>query len=133
MEKFNHIFISPKDFDKSFTFYNDNLGWNVVNSWGKDGEPRGAILKSDGGMTVIIAEEHEDKSDMAWEEGKGFNGSRPTVHLSCRSVDQRFGTLKDKDSVTVKPEDNHWGSRWMVVKDPDDNLVAFYTPQESKQ
>ena len=129
--KFDHIFIAPKDWDTSFDFYKNNLGFEVISSWGEKPEPRGAVLKN-GTFTVVIAEEHANKGDEAWEEGKGFNGFRPTVHLNVDNVDATFEKIQNKETAVIKPEDNHWGSRWMVVKDPDDNLIAFNTPKEQR-
>ena len=123
MDKFDHAFIAPKDFDKSLAFYKNNLGWEVVSSWGTAPEPRGAVLKSDGGMTVIIAEEHEKKGDQAWDHG--INGERPTLHLNVDDVDKRFLNLRDSTVAVIKPEKNHWGTKWFVLRDPDDNLIAF--------
>ncbi len=127
MAKFDHIFIAPKDWDKSFHFYNNILGWKVVSTWGEGTEERGAVLKADGGMTVVIAEEHENKGDDAWE--KGINGHRPTVHLKVENVDTLAKNLKDKSIVVIPPQDIHWGGRWTVLKDPDDNLIAFNSPK----
>ena len=128
--KFDHIFIAPKDWDASRSFYKDNLGFEEVSSWGDKSEGRGAVLKG-GGFTIVIAEEHENKGDNAWVSG--FNGTRPTVHINVESVDTAFENLKDKNAAVIRPEDNHWAGRWMVVKDPDDNLIAYNTPKEGGQ
>lgn len=127
MSQFDHIFISPKNWDASLAFYRDNLDFKVVSSWGDKSEGRGAVLKS-GSFTVVIAEEHENKGDNAWVYG--FNGQRPTIHINVENVDQAFDSLKDKNTAVIKPEDNHWAGRWMVVKDPDDNLIAYNTPKD---
>jgi len=126
MAKFDHLFIAPRDWDKSFKFYKDTLGWKVVSSWGEGTKERGAVLKSDQGMGVVIAEEHDNMGDQAWE--KGFNGTRPTVHVNIDNVDQFFEKLPKGDHVVIKPETIHWGGRWVVLKDPDGNLIAFNQP-----
>ncbi|MEQ1877481.1 MAG: VOC family protein [Bdellovibrionia bacterium] len=126
MDKFDHLFIAPKDFDKSLAFYRDNLGWKVLADWGDGKEPKGAVLKSSGGLSLTLAEEHESKGDQSWSHG--INGERPTVHLNVDDIELRYAEIKDKKSVVVKPEDTHWGTRWMVVRDPDGNLIAFNEP-----
>ncbi len=123
---FDHIFIAPKNWDASLSFYKDTLGFEMISSWGSQEEGRGAVLKG-GGFTVIIAEEHKNKGDNAWVSG--FNGQRPTIHLNVEDVDTAFQNLKDPEVAIIKPEDNHWAGRWMVVKDPDDNLIAYNTPK----
>ena len=55
IDRFHHLFIRPADFERSLAFYRDTLGWSVTETWGGDGEARGAIL-SGGGMKVVIAE-----------------------------------------------------------------------------
>jgi uncharacterized glyoxalase superfamily protein PhnB len=80
-------------------------------------------LKSGDGLTVILAERHVDHQDNAWKSG--INGARPTLHLETDNVDERFKNIPAGDHVIVQPETTHWGARWFVVKDPDDNLIAF--------
>ncbi|MCR4315126.1 MAG: VOC family protein [Planctomycetes bacterium] len=128
MSKFDHLFIAPSDFGKSLAFYKDTLGWQHVAGWGGgDQGPRGAVLKSSGGMSVTIAEEHDAK-DRSWSHG--VNGNRPTVHLYVEDVDAQFEKLPAGEHVVIKPEDTHWGTRWFVVSDPDGNLIAFGKPRE---
>ena len=129
MSQFDHIFIAPKNWEESLNFYKDNLSFELISSWGDKSDGRGAVLKN-GSFTIVIAEEHENKGDNAWVSG--FNGQRPTIHLNVENVDQVFENLKDQDTAVIKPEDNHWAGRWMVVKDPDDNLIAFNTPKDQK-
>ena len=128
MSKFDHIFIAPKDWDASLQFYQNKLGYEEVSSWGDKSEGRGSVLKM-GSFTVVIAEEHENKGDNSWVAG--YNEQRPTVHINVEDVDKAFDNIKDKEAVVIKPEDNHWAGRWMVVKDPDDNLIAYNTPKEN--
>ena len=109
-DRFHHIFIKPGDFEKSVAFYRDVLGWDVTDSWGGDGEDRGAIL-SGGGMKVVISE--------------GAHGDAPHIHLDIHDVDARFRKLPQGSHVVRPPEETRWGTRWFVVRDPDGNLIAF--------
>ena len=115
VDRFDHLFIAPRDFEKSVAFYRDVLGWSVVTTWGDKGEGRGAVL-SGGGIKVVLA-----------EKGivEGADGSRPNLHLDIHSVDLRFRMLPKGAHVVVEPTDTHWGTRWFVVRDPDGNLIAF--------
>lgn len=58
-----------------------------------------------------------------------MNGHRPTVHLAVANLDERFRELSGIVEVVVGPEATHWGTRWFVVKDPDDNLIAYEQPE----
>lgn len=123
-DRFDHLFIAPAQFDAALHFYRDILGWAVAFSWGGDGQPRGCQLDG-GGVKLVIAEQH-DSDDHSWSHG--FNGRRPTLHLHVDDLDARFAQVADPASVVVAPEATHWGTRWFVLKDPDDNLIAFEQP-----
>ena len=73
-DRFDHLFLSPSNYDATLAFYRDSLGWAVTASWGGNGRTRGCTL-SGGGVAIAIAE----------------------------------------------PQ----GARWFVVRDPDDNLIAY--------
>ena len=119
VDRFDHLFIAPADFDKSLAFYRDVLGWAVVTTWGDEGEGRGAVL-SGGGIKVVIAEQHGATSpDMARTARARTCTSTSTTSTS------RFKLLPKGDHVVVEPEETHWGTRWFVVRDPDGNLIAF--------
>jgi len=124
-DRFDHLFIAPSDFDRAVAFYRDSLGWNSIASWGGDGKPRGVVLN--GGTIEIVLAEHHDADDHSWSHG--MNGHRPTLHLTVENLDERFLELPPATEVVVKPESTHWGTRWFVVKDPDDNLVAYEQPE----
>ncbi len=94
-----------------------------MESWGGGGEPRGARLTSRGGFSVVIAEPHSDSDDKAWEEGR--SGTRPTIHLSTNSIDDRYKEVPQGEHIVIKPEKTHWGTKWFVVRDPDGNMIAF--------
>lgn len=121
VDRFDHLFIAPADFEKSVAFYRDVLGWAIVTRWGDEKEGRGAVL-SGGGIKVVLAEQHRT-GDKSWSHG--VNGSRPNLHLDIHSVDLRFKVLPKGEHVVIPPEATHWGTRWFVVRDPDGNLIAF--------
>lgn len=121
-DRFDHLFIAPASFDAALAFYRDALGWSIDFSWGGNGEPRGCQLNG-GGVRLVIAEPHE-AADASWSSG--VNGRRPTLHLHVDDLDARFAALgADRSRVVVAPEATHWGTRWFVLRDPDDNLIAF--------
>jgi catechol 2,3-dioxygenase-like lactoylglutathione lyase family enzyme len=119
--KFGHLFIAPKDYDESFSFYSKKLKMKVLERWG-DKPHRGCILKSEENFVVVIAEEHPENIDSAWS--KGINPGRPTVHLEVENLDSAYADWKNSSEVVIPPEKTHWGSNWFVVSDPDRNLIA---------
>ena len=113
-DRFHHLFFRTADFERSLAFYRDTLGWSVTETWGGNGEARGAIL-SGGGIKVVIAEHHADSK----------NVQSPEVHLDIHDIDKRFSAMPKGDHVVTPPSATHWGTRWFVVRDPDGNLIAF--------
>ena len=49
----------------------------------------------------------------------------PTLHLDIHDADKRFAQIPAGNHVVQPPEENQWGSRWFVLRDPDGNLIAF--------
>ncbi|HVJ54631.1 MAG TPA: VOC family protein [Aliidongia sp.] len=121
-DRFDHLFIAPRDFAASLAFYRDILGMEVTASWGGDGEPRGAMLRR-GGVALVLAEPHDEKADHAWREGR--RGHAPTLHLSVEGLSERFAEIPPGDHVRIAPEATHWGAEWFVLEDPDGNMIAF--------
>ena len=113
IDRFDHLFISPADFDKSLAFYRDVLGWSVLREWGGPGESRGAVV-SGGGVKIVLA-----------EQGRGSESHRPQVQLDIHDVNLRFKLMPKGDHVVSPPGPTHWGTKCFVVRDPDGNLIAF--------
>ena len=123
-DRFDHLSIAPQSFDAALEFYRDTLGWQLAHAWGSVVEPRGAILDG-GGVKLVLVEQHAAE-DRSWSHG--IHGVRPTLHLRVDDLEARFAQLAGTATVVVPIEATHWGTRWFVVKDPDDNLIAFEQP-----
>ena len=120
-DRFDHVFIAPRDFERAARFYRDGLKWRTVAQWGGDGAPRGLVLDG-GAMQVVIAERHPAE-DHSWSHG--VSETRPTLHLEVDDLDARFASLGPDVEVVVRPEATHWGARWFVVTDGEGNLIAY--------
>ncbi len=120
-DRFDHLFICPRDYDASMAFYVDKLGWEVTDTWqGGDGK-RGCELSS-GGVSLVLAEAHAD------EETPGAVGAasgRMMLHLDIHNLEKRFASVPRGEHVVRQPETTHWGPDWFVLQDPDGNLIAF--------
>jgi len=116
IDRFNHLFITPSDFEASLAFYRDVLGWTVTEEWGGTVSGRGVTL-SGGGIRVVLAERNEGDVPV--------DGPRPNVHLDIHDIDARYQALPKGDHVVVPPQGTQWGTRWFVVRDPDGNVIAF--------
>ena len=118
-DRFDHLFISPRDFDLSRKFYCEILDWQVTSEWTDSHGKRGVIL-SGGGIRMVLAEKHEDEDDHNARAPHAF-----TTHLDIHDADKRFAQIPNGDHIVQPPQPNHWGTRQFVVSDPDGNLIAF--------
>ena len=114
IDRFDHLFVQPADFERSLGFYRDTLGWAVVSEQGGGSEPRCAVL-SGGATKVVLAERRP---------GETADG-RLAAHLDIHDVDKRFARLPPGTEVVIPPAESGRGTRWFVVRDPDGNLIAF--------
>jgi len=122
MDVFDHLFLSPTDFDRSLNFYTSVLGWEVTSQWGDAASGRGATLQR-GQVQIAMAERHRDALPDASD--RAINGTRPTIYIAVDDLQARYRGMSDPSSVVIPPERTHWGIEWFVVRDPDGNLVAF--------
>lgn len=129
MEEFGHLFIQPTDYLKSFQFFTEILGWELEKSLGQVSEAsRLAFLKSKSGFSLVLAEDH-DPVDLN-KKPKVYNErGRLVIYFETPDVDRSFLQIKDGSHVILRPEDNHWGTRWFLVEDPDGHQFAWQGPR----
>jgi uncharacterized glyoxalase superfamily protein PhnB len=121
---FDHLFVAAGDFDTSRTFYQQVLGFATDHEWGGAGQPRGAAMRL-GHFRIVIAEHHEESGDASWSSGVAPDC--PTVHVKCSDIRAMARELEEKRATVVVPlQKAHWGAHWLVIKDPDGNLIAFF-------
>lgn len=120
-DRFDHLYICPRDYDVSLAFYVDVLGWRVLEAWSDDSGARGCEV-SGGGVRIVIAEgvTNDESGDDPM-----IAGGRFTLHLDIHNLQKRFATIPAGDHIVRAPEPTHWGGTWFVVRDPDGNLIAF--------
>jgi uncharacterized glyoxalase superfamily protein PhnB len=130
MQNFGHLFIQPRDFTKSFSFFTETLGWKVTQSFG-DGKDasRLAFLTATDGLNIVLAEDH-DTTDASKKPELYKEKGRMVLHFDVKDVDASFSKIKDGAHVKVRPENNHWGTRWFLVEDPDGHQFAWQGPKK---
>lgn len=121
-DRFDHLFFCPRDFDASRKFYVELLGWQVMSEW-TDNHGKKGVLLSGGGVKVVLAQSHaeDDKEEIRNSEAPHAS----TLHLDIHDADKRFAQIPGGDHIVQPPQNNHWGTRCFVVRDPDGNLIAF--------
>ncbi|HTY28537.1 MAG TPA: VOC family protein [Mycobacterium sp.] len=89
----------------------------------------GRIPRSDGklihgavqidGSTVMLADDFPEMNDGKSMTPKALGGTPVTVHLTVTDVESRFRQAVDAGATVVMPlEDQFWGDRYGVVRDP---------------
>ena len=127
MEKIDHLFIQPLDFNRSLLFFTETLGWKVVKNFGESSDASRLVYMNYGDFTVVMAEDH-DTSDPT-KKPKIYNTKgRLSIHFNSSDIDATFKKIKDGSHVVVRPENNHWGTRWFMVEDPDGNQFGWQGP-----
>jgi len=118
-DRFDHLYIEPADFDASLKFYREVLGWQVMSEWRSGSGSRGVQLS--GGAIRLVLAEH---SGLVTPR-PGDRSHAPVIHLDIHDADARFAKIPPGDHIVTAPENNHWGTRCFVVRDPDGNRLAF--------
>lgn len=131
--KFNNVRLLVKDYRKCFEFYTEKLGfeplWDVENCYGAfkvaDGIEGLAIFLSDYMAPVV------GNADKALPEGYR---DKSMVCFEVADVDETFRALKEKGVAFVnEPLDMPgWGMRVVHLRDPEENLIEFYTPLKTE-
>lgn len=127
MEKFDHLFIQPHDYTKSFQFFTEVLGWKVTQSHGdaKDAGRLAYLQYND--FTLVLAEDHDTEGAAKQNPIYNLKG-RISLHFKTESVDASFEKIKKGAHVVRPPENTHWGTRWFMVEDPDGNQFGWQGP-----
>lgn len=115
LDGFDHLFLETRDFERMVRFWK-GLGFEILEQWGSQAEGhQGCLLKS-GDSVVVVGSVGPD------ERAQG-----PSIHFSVKSVDQLAEALKGSRDVQIvtAPENTHWNTRWLKVKDPDGNVYAI--------
>ncbi len=127
--KFNNVRLLVKDYRKCFDFYAGTLGfeplWDIENCYGAfkvaDGIEGLAIFLSDY-MAPVVG--NADKPQPASCREKSM------VSFEVENVDETYRALKSKGVEFVnEPADMPgWGMRVVHLRDPEENLIEFFTP-----
>lgn len=129
MEKFDHLFIQPRDYTRSLQFYTEVLGWKVTQSHGEASDAGRLASISYGEFKLILAEDHDLTPTQQKPEIYRTKG-RISIHFDTKDVDATFAKIKHGAHVIKAPENTHWGTRWFLVEDPDGNQFGWQGPEK---
>jgi predicted enzyme related to lactoylglutathione lyase len=126
--KFSNIRLLVNDFDKCFTFYNENLGLECT--WGKLGEnyasfnigiTSGLALFKAELMSIAITNETAGKNEILQD--------KVAIIIQVDSVNETYNLLQNKGvKFITEPKDMiAWGIRVAHFRDPENNLIELYS------
>lgn len=117
------------DFDESFRFYRDVMGFEVM--WGDEGSGYASFKTSGNGRLSIFRRAEQAKTvGTADLPSEAKAQDRFVLVFRSRNVDKRLKRMKGKcTGRIIGPEDRpDWGIRAAYLRDPDGNLIEIHSP-----
>jgi glyoxylase I family protein len=126
---FHHIALRARDFDRSFAFYTQGMGFKLAHQWG-EGDGRIALLDiGDGNYVELFASKpgqvpEPDEEHVAW----------PYFHLALRSMDVDADIEKVRVlgcRITIEPKSVDVGDPAKTIRvgfflGPDGEVLEFF-------
>ncbi|MGF7229672.1 MAG: VOC family protein [Candidatus Saccharibacteria bacterium] len=112
----------PKDFAKARAFYEQTLGFVVINEWDRGEHDRGVMLQVGPAIIELLTPE-TNYTPVAGAD----------LSLEVPDVRALWQDLKDRTDVVFVLRDNDWGDSSFCVNDPERFEITFFTPQEQQK
>ena len=120
--KFSNVRLLVKDFAKCFKFYSEQLG--LEPAWGDENSGYAYFKVADGieGFALFVSD---------WMAPSVGNADKE-LPVGYRET---YRALKEKGVIFVnEPTDMaDWGSRTVLLRDPEDNLIELFSPLAPEQ
>ena len=133
--KFSNVRLLVKDYKKCFRFYNETLGLEPL--WG-DAEGCYASFKvAEGieGLAIFVSDFMAPAVGNADKTQPSGCREKLMVSFEVENVDETYQSLLAKGVGFVnQPADMpDWGMRVVHLRDPEENLIEFFTPLSTEQ
>jgi catechol 2,3-dioxygenase-like lactoylglutathione lyase family enzyme len=128
--KFSNVRLLVKDYKKCFKFYTEQLGFEPL--WGDENGVYAAFKVADGieGFAIFFSDymasfigNDEKAQPVGYRE-------KSVVVFEVENVDDTYQAFLEKGITFInEPTDMpDWGMRVVHLRDPEDNLIEFFTP-----
>ena len=128
--KFSNVRLLVKDYKKCFKFYTEQLGFEPL--WGDENGCYASFKVAEGieGFAIFVSDfmasavgNDEKTQPIGYRE-------KSMVVFEVENVDDIYQAFLDKGITFInKPTDMpDWGMRVVHLRDPEENLIEFFTP-----
>ncbi len=119
------------DMQASIAFYRDLLGFEVVQTWGPDGNWSWAMLRA-GHSTLMLNTAYDEGERPAVPDAGRVRGHADTeLYVACANVNDVHEHLRQKGHAVNPPIVTHYGTNQIWLTDPDGFRVCFQSPVAS--
>jgi len=128
--KFSNVRLLVKDFKECFRFYHEKLG--LEPAWGDENGCYASFKVTEGieGFALFVSDFMAPAVGNADKDQPCGFREKSLISFEVENVDETFETLSAKEIHFInQPMDMpDWGMRVVHLRDPEENLIEFYTP-----
>jgi len=128
--KFNNVRLLVKDYKKCFKFYTEELG--LEPNWGDIDGCYASFKVADGieGLAIFVSDFMAPAVGNADKSQPSGYREKSLVSFEVENVDKMYQMLSEKGIKFInQPTDMpDWGMRVVHLRDPEENLIEFFTP-----
>jgi catechol 2,3-dioxygenase-like lactoylglutathione lyase family enzyme len=128
--KFSNVRLLVQDYKKCFKFYTEQLGFEPL--WGDIDGCYASFKVAEGieGLAIFVSDFMAPTvGNVEKTQPVGFR-EKSLISFEVENVDETYKALSEKGIAFInKPIDMpDWGMRVVHLRDPEENLIEFYTP-----
>ena len=133
--KFDNVRLLVEDYKKCFKFYTEKLGFEPA--WGDEDGCYASFKVAEGieGFAIFVSDFMAPAVGNAEKTQPSGYREKSMVSFEVENVDDTYQALLTKDVNFInQPTDMpDWGMRVVHLRDPEDNLIEFFTPLKTEQ
>ena len=128
--KFSNVRLLVKDYKKCFKFYTEQLGFEPL--WGDENGVYASFKVAEGieGLAIFVSDYMAPTVGNVEKTQPVGHREKSLISFEVENVDETYLALSEKGINFInKPIDMpDWGMRVVHLRDPEENLIEFYTP-----